>query len=259
MVRMMFVALGLVGFGVADLARRWPKSDASKARVAGAAFAGAIPVAVLAAFGGTSTRGVAVAGLIAVLVLVLWEGWERKTDESGDANEDPETAWALVVPAVSIATLFALSGSTGDVRGDLARWYGDLGFPFAGTVPAGQALMAVGVSFFLLATGNRVVRLALAAAGSPPAKGEGKLRGGRLIGPMERLLVAGALVAGGLAGAGFVIAAKGLLRFRELKPDDGDDTEGGASVDEITEYFLVGTFASILLACAGSLLVLGAG
>jgi hypothetical protein len=137
------------------------------------------------------------------------------------------------------------------VRGDLACWYDALGFPFVDQVPVAQALMAIAVSLFLLASGNRVVRLILAAVGSPPTEGEDKLRGGRFIGPMERLLVAGSLVSGGLAGAGFVIAAKGLLRFRELKPDGGDGEQNGGSVDEITEYFLVGTFASVLLPAPG--------
>jgi hypothetical protein len=45
-------------------------------------------------------------------------------------------------------------------------------------------------------------------------------------------------------------AAKGLLRFREI---------GGASksnVDEVTEYFLIGTFTSTVLAAAVAVLVL---
>jgi hypothetical protein len=67
---------------------------------------------------------------------------------------------------------------------------------------------------------------------------------------MERLIVAGAVLSGSAAAAGFVIAAKGLLRFREI---------GGASksnVDEVTEYFLIGTFTSTVLAAAAAVLVL---
>lgn len=79
--------------------------------------------------------------------------------------------------------------------------------------------------------------------------GEGTLHGGRLLGPMERLIVAGAVVSGSVAAAGFVIAAKGLLRFREIG-------EAETKVDEITEYFLIGTFTSIGLAAAMAILVL---
>jgi hypothetical protein len=59
---------------------------------------------------------------------------------------------------------------------------------------------------------------------------------------MERLIVAATVISGDLAGAGFVIAAKGLLRFREIHGSDQP------RVDEVTEYFLVGD----LYQCAGS-------
>lgn len=59
--------------------------------------------------------------------------------------------------------------------------------------------------------------------------------GGELAPWYSKLGVAAAVLSGSAAAAGFVIAAKGLLRFREI---------GGGSkshVDEITEYFLIGT------------------
>lgn len=84
---------------------------------------------------------------------------------------------------------------------------------------------------------------------------ESSLRGGRVLGPMERLMVAAAVIAGGLAGAGFVVAAKGLLRFREIR---GDDLRK-PGIDEVTEYFLIGTFTSILIAAVLGLLVLASG
>jgi len=79
------------------------------------------------------------------------------------------------------------------------------------------------------------------------------MRGGRLLGPMERLIVAGSVISGDVAGAGFVIAAKGLLRFREIRGTDQP------KVDEITEYFLVGTFTSVLVAAIVGILVLASG
>jgi hypothetical protein len=39
---------------------------------------------------------------------------------------------------------------------------------------------------------------------------------------MERLIVAAAVVAGDPAGAGFVVAAKGLLRFPEVNREDAN-------------------------------------
>jgi hypothetical protein len=77
---------------------------------------------------------------------------------------------------------------------------------------------------------------------------------------MERLLVAAAVISGGVAGAGFVIAAKGLLRFREIQAPErrGKGRIRGPRVDEITEYFLIGTFVSILIAATAAILVLAA-
>jgi len=62
--------------------------------------------------------------------------------------------------------------------------------------------------------------------------------------------VAAGIVSGSLAGAGLVIALKGLLRLRELpRPDEPD------GLDEVTEYFLVSTFTSVLVAGAIGALV----
>jgi hypothetical protein len=77
---------------------------------------------------------------------------------------------------------------------------------------------------------------------------------------MERLIVAAAVVSGGIAAAGFVIAAKGLLRFREIRvPEPFGRRTRQPRVDEITEYFLIGTFTGMLLAASTGLLVLAAG
>ena len=50
-----------------------------------------------------------------------------------------------------------------------------------------------------------------------------------------------------------MIAAKGLLRFREIRGAEQP------KVDEITEYFLIGTFTNVVVAAAASVLVLAAG
>ena len=60
---------------------------------------------------------------------------------------------------------------------------------------------------------------------------------------VERLLILGLGIGGSLLGAAIVVAAKALLRFPELRvPRAGDPGYGGAS--DVTEYFLVGSFAS---------------
>jgi hypothetical protein len=63
---------------------------------------------------------------------------------------------------------------------------------------------------------------------------------GRLIGNLERLLLTVVVAAGSFTAIGFLVAAKGLIRFEEFQQR------------AFTEYFLVGSLASVLIAfCAG--------
>jgi hypothetical protein len=61
------------------------------------------------------------------------------------------------------------------------------------------------------------------------------------------------ILAGDPAAAAIVITAKGLLRFPEINRGSKDERqrsqgEKRMSPDENTEYFLIGTIASLLLA-----------
>lgn len=111
--------------------------------------------------------------------------------------------------------------------------------------PVERVTLVLGVVLVQLATANVAVRLLLDAVGVPAADNEKTLKGGRLLGPMERLFVVGLGVAGQLTAAAIVVAAKGLLRFPELRRD----TEHGPT--DVTEYFLIGSFASWLFALGG--------
>ncbi|MBJ8337532.1 hypothetical protein JGU71_01405 [Antrihabitans sp. YC3-6] len=70
-----------------------------------------------------------------------------------------------------------------------------------------------------------------------PATG-GPLKGGRIIGILERAAIAGAVLAGWPEGMAIVLAVKGLARYPELR-------EPHAS-----EQFIIGTFTSVLWAIA---------
>ena len=70
------------------------------------------------------------------------------------------------------------------------------------------------------------------------------LRGGEVIGLLERLAVAGAIIAGVPEALAVIIAIKGVGRFTEL-------TEGAAR-----ERFIVGTLGSWIWAAAAAGLVL---
>lgn len=70
------------------------------------------------------------------------------------------------------------------------------------------------------------------------------LRGGAWIGALERLAVLGTLVAGWPEGLAVVLAVKGLGRYPELRAAEDGPRSGAA------ERFIIGTFTSVLWACA---------
>jgi len=79
-----------------------------------------------------------------------------------------------------------------------------------------------------------------------------ELKGGRFIGPLERLFVLALLLTGQYTALAAVIAAKGIVRFPEISRD----AAGGSKA----EYFLVGSFASWALVMIAALLIgLGVG
>jgi len=69
------------------------------------------------------------------------------------------------------------------------------------------------------------------------------LRGGLTIGVLERIGSAGAIIAGFPEALAIVVAVKGVGRFTELESP------------EARERFIIGTFASLIWACAAALVV----
>lgn len=118
------------------------------------------------------------------------------------------------------------------------------------TWPPADVTIAAGAMLLQLATANVVVRLLLDAVGVPATTNEKKLKGGRLLGPMERVFIVGLGAIGQVTAAAIVVAAKGLLRFPELQA--GAKQEGPS---DVTEYFLIGSFASWLIGLLGVSLV----
>ena len=80
--------------------------------------------------------------------------------------------------------------------------------------------MVVGVVLLQFVTGNQLVRLVLGSVGAVKPEGQpqpsDRLKGGRLLGPMERMLILGLGLAGQLAAATAVVAAKSIIRFPEI-------------------------------------------
>jgi hypothetical protein len=206
------------------------------------------PVTVLgcALLSGLWHLGDIVLMVLSAAAIVGWVLLCARTERGGAGQVAP-----LMVFGTTVAVLGGLAGWASPVAGLVGHW-----LPWVGltSVDPTHAVLIAGVVLVQLVTGNQLVRLILGSVGAVRPAGEpqpsDRLKGGRLLGPMERLLILGLGLAGQLAAATAVIAAKGIIRFPELNAQRRNGN-GGSTIDELTEYFLVGSFASWLLALAG--------
>ena len=126
--------------------------------------------------------------------------------------------------------------------------------PPAGAPAAFATAITIGALVIAVAGGSPVTRAVLdrvtfdepegAHGGLLAADGRELLRGGEVIGLLERFAVAGAIIAGFPEALAVIIAIKGVGRFTEL--------ETGA----VRERFIVGTLASWIWAAAAAGIVL---
>lgn len=242
---MILLSLGVFAFAVADLIR-WSPGRVSKRRGA-LAIAGSVALTgALAALSGMDFAATLAVGVGAAVASGVWVGFDYSPLEGISRLS---LAWILVV----LLALFAVAGSADSIEGEVGEWYANLPFGFAENVPVDQFVLGVAGGLFLMATTNRIVRLVLDATSVSWQRGESVLKGGRVLGPLERLVIGAIVLAGDPAAAAIVITAKGLLRFPEIRGDSR-----GSGPDAVTEYFLLGTFASLFVAATVALLVLAA-
>lgn len=237
------LAVMLIAVGVADVCRRL--TDRIWVPVV---------VAPLTVVGCAVLAGLWHLGDIALLVIaatasVWWVVLCARAERTGEREVTP-----LVVFGGAAGLLIMLSGWGSDVAGLVQRWSTWVGLPGLDEVSPNRVLMVVGVVLLQLVTGNQLVRLVLGSVGAVKPAGQPQasdtLKGGRLLGPMERLLIVGLGLAGQLAAATAVVAAKSIVRFPEINAQKTREN-GGIGIDEVTEYFLVGSFASWILALGG--------
>ena len=259
------IAAGLLLFsiGVADLSRQFLGRGSRAARI-GASIAVVLLVAVL------STA--IVTWPLAVLVAVIAFAWLALMPSTKDAAI--LGFWPVIGIAIAVASLVALTPATAT---------GWATTSWTAHALLGKVVLLAGVGCFLLESANIVVRVALQSersdlssvarpvppplprsaaarlllrlrrpAPAEPTAPTKQLRGGRLIGPLERLFVVGLIFTSAVALLAAFIAAKGIVRFPEIQKDNAGGTQA--------EYFLVGSMASwgIALASAGLLWVVGA-
>jgi hypothetical protein len=153
----------------------------------------------------------------------------------------------IVISAVMLAFLLAvgLLLLAGDgVVGWRERWWNVLLLLAGGLAVTGGGPMTTSV-------------LALVDRGNTRAQSTQKagevLRGGALIGALERGAIYAALVAGWPEGLAVVLAIKGLARYPELR---SPDQPASVTPQAVAERFIIGTFTSVLwsVTCAGFLL-----
>ncbi len=242
---MSWIAVLLIGVGIADLAQ-----SVRPVRIVPECI-GAMVAVLVGLLAGLTDPADVVALIVIAGVVVLW----GQTVTRGFAGRRP--ALPLVVLGVALAAAVVLSAQAGSVGGPFAAWVDDLPLPVLADLGPERALLLLGVMLVQLSSGNVVVRLVLTVTETVnPARHGGagdpemELKGGRLLGPMERVVIVGLGVAGHLTAASIVIAAKGLLRFPELSSDRGQQR-----IHQLTEYFLVGSFVSWLVALSALVLL----
>jgi hypothetical protein len=259
---MILVALLLGGLGVADLVRS--RSDRPAAgRIAGGV---AVVVFALGALGvGVDARWIPVGALAIV-------GWLVATRPSAGRHRRGYAALGILVLAVAAGIAFG--PALAPPSGPIVDWYAALPYAALADVSFTTAALLAGGVLFLFETANVIVGLTLrgereqppatAAAAVPsaparrswwhstpepatPAPAPVELKGGRFIGPLERVFLLALVLSGQFTAIAAVIAAKGIIRFPEIQRDG---TRGSKA-----EYFLVGSFTSWALMLVVALLV----
>ncbi|WP_319429751.1 hypothetical protein [Mycobacterium sp. RTGN5] len=243
------VAVLLIAIGCADIVRRLT------ARLWPAAVTGPVVAVAAAALCGLWHLGDLLLIGIAAVGAVAWELSCHHAERVGGRRQ----AAPLVLFGAILAVLFVLSGVGSPVAGLVKAWVGWAPVTGLASADPTRIVLVAGVILLQLATGNQLVRLLLGSVGSVKPAGEpqpsDQLKGGRLLGPMERLLILGLGLAGQLAAATAVVAAKSIIRFPEINAQKAREN-GGIGIDDVTEYFLVGSFASWIVALGGLALTL---
>lgn len=176
---------------------------------------------------------------------------------------------ALVIPAFNPENVLQNS----PLQQILTTFLGRLPWHTLARMNPELVLLTIGMLLFLGSTSNAVVRtvMSLIRSGQETTSiehhheaPEEQLKGGRYIGPLERWLIFGLALAGQPTAAALVISAKSIIRFPELQskavsrdsagsPATDFHSPGVQRIDELTEYFLIGSLLSWLLALLAAL------
>ncbi|MEJ7635307.1 hypothetical protein [Aeromicrobium sp.] len=226
---MILLALMLLSLGVADLAR--PQDQpADRLAVLRAVGAGAAVQALGAWGAGLDWRWV----LLGIAVLV---GWVLTTPVGALAAK--VHPWPIVTLGALALGMLAASAHLPRPEGWLTEWYASLALGSLNGVAFERFALAAGCIVFLVDSANIIVRMVLAGTDPGVMASEQTLKGGRVLGPIERVFIFAMALSGQYAALTAVVAAKGILRFPEISRD---------VAGRKAEYVLVGSFVSWSLA-----------
>lgn len=258
----MIAALLLLAVGLGDLARRGARSRAQP--VIGILIAGAV-LAVLGWQLALPLTQLLSAGLIAVFWMLalrigeertppLWPAalllgfaafgaaagpWPAPADAAPPVLAMIEPDVAVVVTVLAVGVWLTTSANL-VTRAMLERARG------ANPVPLARAS-----SRWVLRRGRRralVIERVDCVDADSAAGAAGALLGGRIIGPLERLLIVLLALIGAQTLIAALLAAKGIVRFPEISADRGTGSKA--------EEFLIGSLTSWALAALGFVLVM---
>ncbi|MGV9711245.1 hypothetical protein ACWDTI_11340 [Gordonia sp. NPDC003424] len=171
--------------------------------------------------------GAAIAFLVATALVPVVPTAMRRL-----VGTEPHSRAGTILDAGTVAAMIILSG--------VAALLAVAGGPATG---AGRVVAACGAAAAAVIGGGFVVRLVLRAGGvirQSPTPYDGPLRGGRVIGYLERAAVAATLLSGWPEGLAVILAVKSLARYPELR------------APHASEQYIMGTFASVLWAAGMS-------
>lgn len=252
---MISLALTLIMLGIADLVMgglaATPEATSKKSRVIVTGL-----LSLLAAYG--YYRYTTNFWLSVSYFTVLWSGsaiWLS-------ARSSQDRRW-LITSVVALAGTILIAAMVIPVfaANEQVHWFSKylvkLPWQQLDDIDPNDIFMLAAMVLFLGPTSNGIVRTCLQIIRTTPvAESEKTLKGGRFIGPLERLLIFGLALAGQPTAAALIISAKSIIRFPELQskgvqgPVDGNKTP---LIDELTEYFLLGSLLSWSLALLAAL------
>jgi hypothetical protein len=222
---LILLAALLLAIGLADFARPQDR-PADRAALVRASFVGAV-IAVLATWGTGVDWWWAPIGIAAVVA------WVAATPV------DRAYPWPIVGLGLVVMGILAGSAHLPSPDGWLTEWYASLEIQTLHGVSFEHFALTAGCLVFLVESANIIVRMVLAGTDAGVMASEQTLKGGRVLGPIERILIFAMALSGQYAALTAIVAAKGILRFPEISRD---------VAGRKAEYVLVGSFVSWALA-----------